>query len=82
MEGMTRAPPLLFWISKGDLTRIAYAKFHEILMVGYILNEFKWISSFRCHCHLVEYPNMPLSVFWSKNLYVRDEIPEQLAEKG
>ena len=28
-----------------DLTRIAYAKFHGILIMGYILNEFLWISN-------------------------------------
>ena len=60
MEGMTGDPPFLFWIFKGDLTRIAYAKFLGIIMVGYIMNEFKWILSSRCHCHLVEYPNLPL----------------------
>ena len=43
MDGMTGDPPFLFWISKGDLTRIAYAKFHGIIIAGYILNEFKWI---------------------------------------
>ena len=41
MGRMTGEPPFLFWISKGVLTRIAYAKFHGILIVGYILNEFK-----------------------------------------
>ena len=35
----------------------SYMKF---LLVVYILNEFEWVLSFRCHCHLVEYPNMPL----------------------
>ena len=62
MDGMTGEPPSLFWISKGVLTRTAYAKFCGILIVGYVLNEFKWILSFRCHCQLVEYPNMPLTV--------------------
>ena len=61
MDWMTGDPPFLSLISKGDLTRIAYAKFHGILIVGYILNELKWILSFRCHCHLVEYLNMPLT---------------------
>ena len=41
MDGMTGDPPFLFCISKGDLTRIAYAKFHGILVVGYIVNEFR-----------------------------------------
>ena len=36
-------PPFSFWISIGDRTRIAYAKFHGILIAGYILNEFKYI---------------------------------------
>ena len=33
--------PFLFWISKGNPTRIVYAKFYGIPIVGYILNEFK-----------------------------------------
>ena len=39
---------------------IAYEKFNGFLTVGYILNGFKYISSFRCHCHLFEYRTMPL----------------------
>ena len=35
--------PFLFWISKGDLTRMTYAEFHGLLIARYILNEFKWI---------------------------------------
>ena len=35
--------PFLFWISKGDLTRMTYAEFHGLLIAMYILNEFKWI---------------------------------------
>ena len=61
MDGMTSDPPFLFWSFKGDLTRIAYAKFHGVLIVGYFINEFKWFLNFRCHCQLVEYPNMPLT---------------------
>ena len=57
---MTCDLPFLFWISKGDLKRIAYAKFHGILIGVYILNGFKWILSFRWHCQLVEHPKMPL----------------------
>ena len=37
--------PFLFWISKGDLTRMTYAEFHGLLIARYILNEFKWIFS-------------------------------------
>ena len=43
MAGMTGDHHFLFWISEGDKTWIAYAKFHGILIVGYILKEFKWI---------------------------------------
>ena len=39
LDGMTGDPPFLFRISKGDLTRIACAKFHGIPIMGYILNE-------------------------------------------
>ena len=46
--------------SNGDLKRIAYAKFHGTRTVGYISNGFNWILNFRCHCKLVEYPNMSL----------------------
>ena len=28
--------------------------------MGLILNEFKYIINFRCHCQLVDYPAMPL----------------------
>ena len=51
----------LFQIFKDELTNIANAKFNGILNVGYILNGFKWILSFRRHCHLVEYGTMPLT---------------------
>ena len=50
--------PFLFWILKGDLTIIAYAKFIGFLTVEYFLNGL----SFRYHCHLVEYPTMPLNL--------------------
>ena len=43
------------WIFKGGLIMIAYAKRDEFLIVGGIS---KW--TFRCYCHHVEYPNMPL----------------------
>ena len=35
MDDMTGDPPLLFWIFKGDLTVIDYAKFNEFLYAGY-----------------------------------------------
>ena len=50
--------PFLFWISKGDLTRIAYAKFHGILIAGYILNEFKWIFNIRPLVALAVFPDL------------------------
>ena len=46
----------LFWISKGDLIRIAYAKFHGILIAGCILNEFKWIFNIRPLVALTVFP--------------------------
>ena len=49
-----------FWISEGDLIRIAYAKFHGIRIVGYILNEFKLIFNIR---QLVALPVFPDLVF-------------------
>ena len=51
----------LLQIFKDELTNIANAKFNGILNVGYILNGFKWILSFRRHYHLVEYGTMPLT---------------------
>ena len=47
--------PFYFWFFKGNLTRIAYANFHGIIFVRYILNEFKYILRFRCHRQLVKY---------------------------
>ena len=37
---------------------IAYERFTGFITLGYF---FKTILSFRCHCHLVEYPTMPLT---------------------
>ena len=39
---------------------IAYAKFNGFLNVGYIINGFKRILRFRCHCLLIEYRTVPL----------------------
>ena len=60
MTGDPSHPLFLLWISKGDLTRIVYANFHGILIVGYFFNEIKWILSYRCQWQPVEYPNVPL----------------------
>ena len=61
MDGMTDDPPFLFQIFKGELRMIAYAKFNGFLNEGYILNGFRWILNFSCHCQRVEYRTMPLS---------------------
>ena len=48
MDGVTGDvdPPFLFHVSKGNLTRIAFAKFLGILIVGYISNESKLVFKF------------------------------------
>ena len=59
--GWLVTPLFYFGFPKGILQvyiYILYAKFHGIFIVGYILNEFKYILRFRCHCQLVEYPTM------------------------
>ena len=57
MDGISGELPFLFWISKGDLTRVAYATFHGILIAGYILNEFKWISNIWPFVALAVFPD-------------------------
>ena len=85
VDGMTGDPLFYFWIFKSFLTRIPYAKFHGILIVGYILNESKWILSFRCHCQLVEhafdpYIRTPLTLlkgnFGKSKSYVNMKVHE------
>ena len=58
MDRMTVDPFFLFWISKGDLTRLANAKFHGNLIAGYILNEFKWIFNIRPLVALAVFPDL------------------------
>ena len=36
--------------------------FTEFLLWGILLNKFKWILSFKWHCQIAVYPNMPLNV--------------------
>ena len=38
MDAMTGDPPFLFWVFKGNLTMIAYAKLGGFLTVGYFFN--------------------------------------------
>ena len=59
MDRVTGDPQaFLFWISKGDLTRIAHAKFYGILIAGYILNKFKWIFNIRQLVALAVFPDL------------------------
>ena len=55
MDDMTVDPLLSFWIFKENLKMIAYATFNVFSNFGVF---FKWTLSFRCYCHLVEYPPM------------------------
>ena len=59
---MTPPPPFLFWISKGYLTRKAYAKFHGIIIAGYILNGFKWIFNILLLVALAVFLNLVFKV--------------------
>ena len=45
MDGMTDDPPFLFWIFKGDLTIVVYAKFYGFLTTGYFEMDFKFQMS-------------------------------------
>ena len=65
------APLFYSGFPKGDLTRIASAKFHGILIVVYILNEFKLyciiysLIVLDTTVALSNFPNMPLIPSWS-----------------
>ena len=40
------------------MTRIAFVKFHGILIAGYILNEFKWIFNIQPLVVLAVFPDL------------------------
>ena len=67
MTGAPPPPPFLFFIFKRGSNDDSLCKVYWISICGLFLN---WTLSFRCHCHLVEYHTMLLTIQFIQAKYL------------